>query len=170
MSTLTLGEARAQIETDLNDTALQTLIDDAEAEITERVGAIDSQVDIIREDSVKLLFLSRKVKTMTSIVEEVGTVSTTLATNDYVLRENNRVYERLSTGTNPRRYWAPLVTVSYVPQDDTKRRKQVAIDLVKLAIAYNALSSYRAGDYSESAKNYRDERDDIIDRLRSWGL
>lgn len=168
MSTLTLGEARAQIETDVNDVALQALIDDAEDEITVRVGSIDSQVDIIREDNVKLLFLTRKVKTITSIVEEVDGISTTLTTSDYVLREASRVCERLQSGTHPSRYWAPVITVSYVPQDDTKRWKQITIDLVKLALAYNAVGSYRSGDYSESAVKYDEERTALIDRLRSW--
>lgn len=169
MSTLALGEARAQIETDLNDTALQAVIDDAEAEIVERIGAINLQVDIFREEG-SLLFLSRKMLTPTMVVEEVCGVSTTLATNDYKVREANRVLERLRTGTNPRRFWGDVVTVTYVPEDDTVRRKQVVIDLVKLAIAYTGQKSERIGDYTSTSQDYKDERSDLIDRLRSWSF
>lgn len=172
MSTLSVAEARAQIETDVNDTALQALIDDAEAEIETRVGAISSQVDVIIEEKANLLFLTRRLDEagdITSIVEENGSASTTLVASDYKVR-GSRSIERLSTGTNPARYWAPIVTVTYAPHDDTVRRKQIAIDLVKLAIVYNGLSSERVGDYSSAAKNYEEERSDLIDRLRPVSL
>jgi len=186
MSTLSLGEARAHIETDLNDDALQLLIDDAEAEITEQVGALASQVDIFtneessmqffyaRETDGLYVFLARKASSISSIVEKVrwgaGYLTQTLAADDYLLRENNRVIERLASGTNPRTMWGNVVTVTYVPQDDTIRRKAVTIDIVKLEIAYNGVQSERVGNYSSSSKDHMLERNQLIQRLRSWSF
>jgi hypothetical protein len=189
MSILTIREARAFIETDLIDFALQMLIDDAEAEITEQVGKIDSQVDIFSEEQMPMafytgderpyLFLTRKAVSITSIIEKVrwgggywgnGYTIYTLASDDYFLRENNRTIERMAHGTNPRNMWGNVVTVTYVPQDDTARRKQVAIDLVKLAVTYNGVDTERIGDYSSVSKNHNEERNRLISRLRSWSI
>jgi hypothetical protein len=170
MSTLTLGEARSMIDTDLNDVALQLMIDDAEAEIAERAGSLASQVDEFKEELTNILVLSRKAASISSVVEKDGTggsyTSTALAATDYWLRQNTRILERLSSGTNPRQFWGDVVIVTYVPQDDTTRRKIVTVDLIKLALAFNGLRSESVGDYSASALEYEEQRQKIIDRLR----
>lgn len=174
MSTLTLAEAKAFIETDLSDTALQMLIDSEEAEIVYQIGAIASQVDdIVGENLSNIITLTRRASSITSIVEKVGSgtyTSTTLASNDYSLR-HYRILERLSSGTNQANTWGNIVTVTYVPVDDTARRKMVTVDLIKLAIVYNGLDSKRTGDYSEAQKkDYQAERERIISRLRATVL
>lgn len=166
MATILLAEVRQHIETDLIDSALQTLIDDAEEEINVVIGLVTSETDEFNEERTTKLFLTRKATSVTSVTEERGGVSTVLAANDYQLRLGGRMIERLSTGTNPCTVWGDVVTIVYVPQDDTKRRKVVIIDMVKLALVYNGQKSESVGDYSATAKDYDDERQRLIARLR----
>jgi len=172
MSLATIAEVRNHVETDLVDIALQQLIDDAELEIDVRIGEVDEQIDEIENEEPfpSLIFPSRKVSSVTSIIEEIGDDITTLEDDDFRLRQGGAAIERLSTGTNPRSTWGEIITVEYEPIDDTARRKRVIIDLVKLAVNYNALDSERIGDYSATSKKYEDERAALINRLASGGF
>lgn len=169
MSLITVAEVRNHVETDLVDAALQQLIDDAELEIDIRIGAVSAQIDEIENDEPlsALIFPTRKILSITSILEEIGDDITTLASNDFRLRQGGNAIERLSTGTNARSAWGEIMTVTYVPIDDTASRKRVTIDLLKLAVNYNALDSERIGDYSATSKKYEDERSALINRLAS---
>jgi hypothetical protein len=167
MATITLAEVRQHVETDLIDDALQMLIDDAIEEINEVIGFVSSETNEFYEERTTKLFLTRKAISINSVVEERGGTSTTLSANDYMLRLEGRMLERLGTGTNPCSVWGDVVTIIYTPQDDTKRRKVVIIDLVKLALVYNGQKSESVGDYSATAKEYDDERQRLIGRLRS---
>jgi hypothetical protein len=167
MATITLAEVRLHVETDLTDTALQMLIDDADAEIDEVIGLLTSETDEFNDERTSKLFLTRKATSITSVVEENWGTAVTLSANDHKLRLDGRMIERLNTGTNPASVWGDVVTIVYTPQDDTKRRKVVIIDLVKLALVYNGQKSESVGDYSATMKEYDDERQRLINRLRS---
>jgi hypothetical protein len=163
---LTVAQMRGHVETDLADEALQRLIDDADEEIIDFAGEFDEQEDCTRNAELStVLFLSRRAGTVSTVVEQVGDDETTLAVDDYRLRNGGTQIERLGTGTNPRTTWGEIVTVTYVPVDRTVRRTRVEIDLVKLAVQYNALTSEGVGDYSSTAKEYEDERARILARL-----
>jgi hypothetical protein len=168
---MTIAELRAHVKTDLTDDALQQLLDDAEAAIEEAHGQLETQTDTFEgETGANALFLSRKALTITTVVEEVCGVSTTLETDDYVMRYENRQIKRLTTGTNPRRTWGDVVIIAYVPVDETAQRTRMAIDLVKLAVQYNALGSESVGDYKMTGLVYEDERNKILSRLRKWNF
>jgi len=172
-SLLTTDELREHFETDLKDAAVQRLIDDAESEIDERIGQLATGTDTFEGDILATaLFLSRRAKTITTATEEIrsggGYQTTVLDPTDYKLRYEGRQIERLTSGVNPRSTWGDIVTVVYVPEDDTNRRKRVAVDLVKLAAQYSALDSEKIGDYSAKSAKYEAHRSEILARLESW--
>lgn len=173
MSLISIAELKQHVETDLDDDAIQRLIDDAEDEIDERHGGLESQTDVINNAELSTcLFLSRKVVSITSVTEEFisgGDVdSTVLDSTDYRVRSNNRQVDRLSDGVNPRSTWANSVIFVYVPKDETNRRVRVTIDLVRLAIQYTASKAERTGDFSMTSVEYEKERSQLIARLESW--
>ena len=167
MTLMAISQVREHVETGLVDDALERFMDSVEEDIDQEFGAVASQVDDL-EGKTKLLFTTRPISSITSIVETVGTTDTTLATNDYKKRHNSQI-DRLNTGTNSRTKWGDRVLVTYVPVDDTKRRQMVYIRLIELAVKYNALKGENAGDYSSQSAEYEKERLGILRGLRRGG-
>src|SRR3990167_8626469 len=164
MSLLTTTEILTHIETDLETTALQRIIDAEEEEIVSRFGAHTS----LTEEHVGgdlFLFLGRVISSITTVTEIEGTTETVLAANDYALRHSNRAIERLSTGTNARTAWAKRVRVVYAPDQDAARRKRVLIDLVQLATQYHGVKEESSGNWSSGYPDYQRERDAILSTL-----
>lgn len=162
---------QAHVETDLSDAALRRLIRDVEAEIEKRYGELESQIDEVQDARLSTqLFLRRKAEAITTVTEEVksgGSYETTvLSANDFAVRMNGRAIERLRDGDNPRSTWGDIVTIVYEPVNETDSRVRVAIDLVRLAIRYNALDQEKIGDWSGSSKDYEAEREKILGRLK----
>jgi hypothetical protein len=168
---ITIAVARAHIETDLVDAALQRLIDDADAEIVERFGSHVGNLteELERGGFGRFIFPSRRVVGVVTLNEyalasEVATVL--LAANDYRVLNNGRMLERLSSGTNPRTAWGERNVIVYSTTDQSARRTRVEIDLVRLASVYEAKKGERAGDYSAELLEYRKERDALLGVLR----
>lgn len=168
---ITTAVARAHIETDLVDAALQRLIDDADAEIVERFGSHAGNLteELERGSAGRFIFPSRRVVAVVTLNEyalrsEDATVL--LAANDYRILNNGRMVERLSSGTNPRSTWGERVVLVYSSSDQTARRTRVEIDLVRLAAKYEALKSEQIGDYGATHQEYRRERDALLSVLR----
>src|SRR3990167_11429282 len=170
MALLTTGEVAAQVEHDLSDTTISSLIEDAEEAIIGRFGELASQVDYNPPGTGEVfLFPRRRIDTAsaTTIVEtDSGDEDTTLASDDFAIKDNGRIVKRLANGTNGSSTWAKEVTITYVPIDETGMRKQIAISLIKLAISYNAHSSESIGKYSSSSPSYQAERESILSGLK----
>ena len=111
------------------------------------------------------LFTRRAIASITSVTEIVGADETVLAANDYALRYSDRAIERLTAGTNGRTCWADRVRVVYAPSADLSRRKRVLIDLVKLAVEYNAVRQESTGSHSRTMVDYQQEREAILSTL-----
>jgi hypothetical protein len=167
MSLLTTTEILQHLETDLGTTALQRIIDGEESEIVRRYGAHDSQVDDL-PGLTSLIFLARKPGSITTVVERIGSTETTLAGADYQLRFGDMALERISDTTPI--LWGDRVRVTYVPESQAAVRKRVLLDLVQLAFANKGVASYRAGDYSETSKDYQKERESILSTLGAGGI
>ena len=164
---LTVGELREHLETDLSDEALQRILNAEEAEIVRRHGPTATQAETL-DGGETLLFLSRTASSITSVVETESDnlTQTTLASDDYRLLPAGKV-ERLVTGTNPASYWAHLVTVTYVPEDQAAQRRLVLVQLAMLAAKYNAMKSESVGggDYSGTSLDYTLERERLLRSL-----
>jgi len=117
-----------------------------------------------------MLYLERPAESIASVTEFWGDpfneTETILAPADYRLHYGGRALERVGNATNPRWLWGHRVVISYVPLDDSAQRKRICIDLVKLALRYNATKEVVAGDTREYAyDDYTVERANLLDEL-----
>lgn len=174
---VTPAEVREHVETDSGDDALTLLIADAEAALVVRYGPnYPGPVSITRflADlsliTPTMLYLERPAESIASVTEFWGDpfneAEALLSPTDYRLHYGGRALERLGNAANPRWLWGHRVVISYVPVDDTAQRKRICIDLVKLALRYDARRSETAGDHSETAlDDYTSERARLLDEL-----
>ena len=147
-SLLSSAEARVLINTSLSDANLQVVIDRVEAQITEKIGA--PQTDTNTTEISKTLrgegsnlFMSTEIYSIVRIVED----GTLLDSDDYQAWPGG-VIERLPIGA----YWGDRCEVTYKPSDDRLKRKQVIVDLVRLVLERTALKQESvAGEYSYTA-------------------
>ncbi len=165
---LTVAQVREHVETDIGDDAVQRLVDDADAEIIRRLGPVASQVTML-DGGDENLRLPRKATAITAAVELYGDVTYTLDATDYTLRGDGYTLERQNDGTNPSPVWRGSVTITSTPVDETAQRKRLLVDLVKLAVAYDALSSNRIGDVAVQGLDYQAEREKLFRGLRTQG-
>ena len=163
MGLLTQAELKQHVETDLDQAALQRLMDDAEAEIIKRFGAhgdkTSTQIIEDLEGRAASIFPYRPETTIVSVTEyEIDGTETVLALNDYRIWHGGREISRRIDGTNPRGVWAPRVRIIYLDATELPNRKRVQADLVRLAIEYRALKSESSGDLDQSYADYEAER------------
>jgi hypothetical protein len=174
MSILTVSEARENVDTALDDAALQRILDAEDEDIIYHYGEVGSQTERFDTDEhVKVIYPRRRVDSVTSIREiwPERNQEQTLEANDYVVQPSGMRIDRLPTGDHPRTYWGEVVEVVYTPYDDTKRRKAVLIDLVKLALAWGGVDGESLPDYSyRRNREYQVQRQEIMRRLggRWW--
>lgn len=173
MALLTPADLREHIQTSLVDTALQRLIDGAEMDILQQAGPLGVLEDR-RRGGGTLLFLSRPVGTLTSVVERygdpLGLTDITLDATDYTLMPDKRTLRREWIGTHRVDRWADDVIVTYTVLDETADRQRALINLVKLEIAYQpGLTAQSIGTWMEQYRNvnYVDERAQIFASLNS---
>lgn len=166
-----LSRVRERIETDLSDAELQDMIDGVVEEIENRFGpnaAIEVHIGVGEgAGDRQFLPLDRPIDTSQALtVTEInGTEETVLDTSDFLLRDGGRLIQRLSTGTNPCRWWASLVKVNYTPQSDAKQREEAVIQVVQLEIQSRGLTSERAGDWQAQYADLVNEREKLIASL-----
>ena len=170
MALLTATEVRQHIETDLGDTALDRLINDADLEIIDRLGAVASQTEVFKEPSNKHIILARKASSISSVVERIIDTDYTLAASDYTLMGDGYTVERLQGSGYPNNIWQGIVTIVYVPPDETASRKRLLVDLVKLTLAYDGRLSSGIGDVRvQGFSDYQAQRNALFDALQSRG-
>lgn len=174
-SLISVADVRARVETDLTDADIQMAIDAGEAEIIRLHGPHASTITEYRRPSMEVqrLQTSRPVSSITSITETYtatyGETTITLATTDYSL-EGVRTIRRKIGGAYPRTIWAPLVTIVYVPVDDSARRKLPLMKLVQLALRYEAASLTLVGDARTVHVDHAAERARILGGLDNGRL
>ena len=169
MALLTVEKVKGFIETDQSDALLQLYMEDAEAEIIKRYGKHTAHTDTL-EGGERLLFPTRAIHSVTSIKERRWgwtDEEITLGNSDYTLQDNGRSLLREIDGTNSWYRWGTHVILEYVPLNETKERKRVQLDLVKLALRYEALQNERSGNYGATFVDYERERGKILRRLES---
>lgn len=174
---ITVADLREHVETDLAESALQRLIDDADQAVVDRFGphgsATETVTDDIDADPLGVyVFLGRAASAIASVVEYTSaSVSRTLAASDYRLVHGGKTLQRLTTGTTPATVWGYRVVVEYYPSTaDNPRRRRIVIDLCKLTLTYGGyIKSERAGDYQSSSSltpdAYQRERERLMSEL-----
>lgn len=164
MSLLTIAEARALITTALDDIQLQAVIDREEAEVVRRLGAHGdgtSTITVELEGGSSDLFLNRTIASITSVRDRTATGTyETVASANYMHWSTQGRLQRLN-GT-----WKSVVEVVFAPVDDRSQRKQVIVELVRLALDQTAMKSESiAGEYSYSAGDWEVKRATLMRRL-----
>ena len=170
MSTLSVAELQAQVETDLGSTTLQQIIDSVERDITEYVGPTTGYVyESDGDEYSELIRLPAEALTITTVVEYTDAVheptKTTLAADDYELSSDKWWLRRVSDGTNTRATWGWHVVITFVPATDTNRRKQAAVQLARLEIVHTGYKSERIGDWTSQNADYEREKVRILNSL-----
>lgn len=161
MALLTVAQIKEHVETDLSYDELNLLLADAEQLITctagEPTASTETHLHSPREANTRI-WLKQRAATITTVIERgIDGVETTLAGSGYRLMLEGRVLERINAA------WAPEVRIAYTPVSDLATRKRVQVDLVKLAIQYEALGSNAIGsDVSQSHLSYQAEREKLL--------
>lgn len=154
-----VDDVRAHIETDKTDAALEQLIDDADAEIVARFGVHTAAITetITPGTTDRFVFTQRPISALTSVTED----DVVLTASDYD-RTGLMSLERVDG------YWGTRVVLVYTPVSDDARRVRVSIDLVRLALAYDAIASGSAGDVSVNhVASYQAERESLLTTLQT---
>ena len=169
MSTLSITELKAQVETDLSDTALQQIIDAAESDIDGYAGPSSAYTVEYDPELLPVLRLPVETSAIVSATEYTGAASeptkTALAADDYELSDDGWDLRRLSDGTNSRDTWGWHVVVVLTPTAEMARRKQAAVGLARLEIIHTGYSAEKSGDWSATTADLRMERSRILSRL-----
>jgi len=156
----------------VDDAGLASLLAAEEAAIVARFGNTAAEVAEVHDGGSAYLFLRHRAETAASIsaVETVDATDTTLAADDYRLRDDGVSLLRLDTGTNRRTVWG-LTTVTYTPLDDSEERKRVQRALVILdlntapGISAEQIGAWMEQHQQSSVWNYQTEREAILASL-----
>lgn len=168
---LTVDEIRDHIETGLVDDALVRLIENADQEIIDRLGALASHTDVLSGEGLPVLLLSRKASAITSVTEKIFDTDYALGASDYTLLADGYTLRRLQGTTYPFPTWRGVQTVVYVPiggaSGELAARKKLLVDLVMLDVAYDATASNALGDVSRTALDHAMERNALFAGMKS---
>lgn len=132
---LTLVDVRAQLNTALDDDALQMQIDGALAAIELVAGPLDPHVEE-RRGGASVIVLARRYASIESVSEYYATDNVVeLAEDDWALGADGRSLTRRGYGTNPGYGFGGRVRVEGTPADETAIRRIVALQLIKHNLA-----------------------------------
>lgn len=171
MALLTIEQFRKFVATSLEDDELEVLLDAAESAITALYGPVGGPVEETSDGGQTYIFLRRRASAITGIVETDIDVDTTLAADDWRLRDDGVSVRRLWNGTNAREWWGYPVVVTYTPADDLADRKRIQLKLVELDLNNTpGVTSERIGEWEEqhsesSVWNYPVQREAILASL-----
>lgn len=164
MSLLTPAAAQAQgVGLGYDDATLASIIAREEAEIVRRFGAnYPGPVTETLAGGGKSLYLKRAITSVTSVAESLylgDPAPQTLTSAGYVVWADEgrlqRIYDFYGSVN-----WGPLVTVVYVPTDDTDLRTSVLLELLRIATEQTAGGGSVSGlGYSVSAGGASDGSD-----------
>jgi hypothetical protein len=164
---LTIEQVRERVETSLSDAALQVILDSCEAEVSRYAGSASSDSETMLASGVRMLPLTRRHASITSIVERrlLSSDPVTLDASDWREVGGYRLL-RLSSGTNPAASWGAEVVVTYVPEVDAALRERVTLDLIQMDAEFRAFDSENVGDWSGTQNDYRVRRQGLLSQIR----
>ncbi len=168
---ITVADLREHVETDLPESALQRLIDDADQMVVDTYGEHGPATqtdDLYGDPGSEYVFPERPIDAVTTVTEyTTETTSQVLDPTDYRVLHQGKSLLRLRNGSNPAVGWPYRVVVAYViATGENPRRRGVVIDLVRLSINHSSgLRSERAGDYAVSYGDSEGERLKVLRRL-----
>lgn len=180
MSLVTPDDVRAFVPNGKTDAQLQDLLERIEDEIIGLYGAhyVDADTPIsetVDGTNQRSVYLKRQIQSVVRVSEilYLGAEATTLTSADYFVWNKQGRLERLPALGAARQLgiggwtWGQVVTVEYVPVDDSSKRKQVILELARVDLARTGLKSESiAGEYSYTASDTPDaDRTRLLRRL-----
>ena len=159
----TVSEVRSHVETGLDDDALGRVIDSVDARIIDSMGQHDGDLTVeIETDLLYAVTLPRPAVSVASVEERYMYRTTWAEVSDstYRMRYGGRRIERED------RPFRSFVRITYTPVDETAKRRQALIDLVRLRCQENGLSQETDGDYNAMSVEYSKEEARILAPLR----
>ena len=170
---MTLEAIRKNVETSLADEALQVLIDEADAQIIKRFGPHTGDIEEVFEarhrarhgrvyedrNTSAYIHLRRIAESVASVIEDGETLT---VDEDYEVVSSGRAIVRVKN----RNVWKRPVTVMYTPQDDTYIRRGVLVDLVKLAVDFDAARARSIGGMNVSYGDFDKMQMMVLRRLQ----
>ena len=169
MAILTVDEIREHVETDLPDTAMSRLLDNADQEIIDRLGALATHTEVVHGNGLYVLSLARRAASITSVAEKIEDTDYVLATSDYELLGDGYTLRRVQGTGYPALYWRGIITIVYVPiggvAGELAARKKLLTDLIRLDTTYSAMQSSDIGDVRHTSLDHGKERDSLFARM-----
>jgi hypothetical protein len=163
-----LDQLRSRVETDLDDSTLQRILDANVKAIDRAAGSATAESEdhlAINSDWISVL---RPVAAVVSIIERTSHTSdaVTLSANDYRLVGKYR-FLRLGDGDNPARCWGAHVQLDYTPEVDTAVRDRVAIDMSHVDIEYRPFDEEKVGKGEwEGKADWKKQRRELLSQVR----
>ena len=161
---ITVGQLMEHVETDLSESALERLIDSADAEIIRAFGPHDGEQSALVAGRGYRIWLPRPADSISEIVEwggwETPGDADPVSADKYHLEHGGRTIWRTD---------APFMTnvqITYTPIADNPRRIMALIDLVKVELEYSSLESEQVGSYQVATRERAAERSAILESLR----
>jgi hypothetical protein len=176
-----IDRVKERIESDLSDTEIQLIIDEANQDIINQFGPhwdpanpITVRVDGDRRNIILMRAIDiAQPLVVTEFITSWGWGETqvVLGDDDYRIWDPGFRVERLTTGSQPPYFhkWAEQVTFEYVPLSDNNKREEVMIKLSVLAIEYDGLARKDVGDVKLFSNEYQGERDKLMNSLAPRG-
>jgi hypothetical protein len=149
---LDVDDIRGLVDTSADDATIDAVLDREEAELVRRFGAHYVDADTPVEETLaggrKHIYITRPLTSVESVAEAyvLGDAAMTLAATDFYAWATEGKITRLPEGAK----WGRIVTVSYVPVDDNELRRQVLIELCRVALTQTALQSESQSDNGAS--------------------
>lgn len=164
---VTIADLRARVETDLEDTTLQRILDGAVESIDRVAGKEAEATENHQARNASELSVVRPCATVTSITERrrVSSAPVVLAADDY-LQVGEYRFIRLGTGTNPASIWGDLVELVYVPDTDPETRDRAALDVAQIDIEFRAYDREKSGDWEGEQKDWKARRREVLAQVR----
>ncbi len=179
MTLLTATEVRDHVETDVDDAALQRVIDRIDADLVLRAGPHLGPLTETLAGGTLSAFVSRPIASLTSVREGDPIVVATpnlTAEDDYRVWPAEGRIQRLAGstfglqvgGAAPARF-AAVVEVVYTPVDDREQRRRVILELVRLDLAQSGRARESVGgDYRYAGLDYEGHREALIREIRPF--
>ena len=161
--TVTVQAVRGRVETDLDDSTLQRMVNAAVKSVDRIAGKAASETLTFDALGNATIGFYRRVNSITTVTERrtARGTATTLAADDYRLVGAYKLL-RLNDGTNAQSTWGKEVVITFVPEVDQDVRDRVAIDLVNMAVEFKALDREKVGDYEQEQKDYNRRRTALL--------
>lgn len=162
-----IGDLRLRVETDLDDTVLQRILDANVKAIARAAGSPTSEVETHSALGAQFLALSRRSTAFSSITERrrYSSDAVTLSANDYRKVGDYRLL-RLSDGDNPSGSWGSEVVVTYTPEVDTEVRDRVALDLCQVDIEFRPYDREQSPDWEGEQKDWKARRREVLTHVK----